>query len=704
MTPASDGLVPLSALWSASTIAVIGATERVGAMGRLPVEYLQKYGYSGRVIPVNPKGGTILGLPVLSSISEASGDPIDLALVMVPAAAVEDAVRQCAEAGVGVCVVMSSGFGEVDDAGRERQDALVRIARASQMRLVGPNCIGSVGGADRVLATFSPVFSSDSTPLPSGNLALVSQSGALGFGALSLGLERGVPIGIAVTTGNEADVTAEEVAAELASQDSVDGVLLYLESVGDLQGLIDAAAQVPTVAVKAGRSEAGAKAAASHTGALTSGDDVIDAALAAAGVARVDTIDHLLDAGALISTGARLTEPADPHVGVGIITTSGGSGILAADAIERDGMTLSTLDSATIDRLADVIPAYGNATNPVDVTAAVMGEPGLFEDCVRLLAVDPAVDAIVACFAVLVGDDVTRIAQALGDVRRQTGKPVVAARTGAASLAPEGARQLAEQGVAVYPTPERAVGALRALRDACRGAGGLPGGQGEDQTDRVPVPREGASEAEIKEILSGADLPIPESMIVTTEEEARHAVSAVGGKAVFKAVVPGLLHKSDAGGVVVGVDVDGAADAFQRCAALGGDVLVERFVPGGVEVLVGLTPSPLGRVLTVGVGGVLTEVVSDVAVALVPASRTEIESLIDRTRLGRLLAGVRGAKPGDRPALVDLIEGLTKAVEGWPADMEIELNPVTVLEDGCWILDAVAHRDISSATDTRTDN
>lgn len=693
MTDSPDPSVSLSALWSASTIAVIGATERSGAMGRLPVEYLQKYGFAGRILPVNPKGGTILGLPALTSISEAGDQPIDLALVMVPATAVEDAVRQCADAGVRVCVVMSSGFGEVDDAGRERQDGLVRIARASEMRLVGPNCIGSVGGAERVLATFSPVFSAESTPLPSGNLALVSQSGALGFGALSLGLERGVPIGIAVTTGNEADVTAEEVASILANEASVDGILLYLESVGELDGLSRAAAGVPTVAVKAGRSAAGAKAAASHTGALTSGDNVTDAALAAVGVARVDTIDHLLDAGALIATGARLPQPADPCVGVGIITTSGGSGILAADAIEREGMTLSALDSATISRLTEVIPAYGNATNPVDVTAAVMGQPGLFEDCVQLLAADPAVDAIVACFAVLVGDDVTRIANALGEVRKRTGKPVVAARTGAAALAPEGARLLAEQGVAVFPTPERAVGALRALRDACRRPRELARGRPEGASAHAPVPREGASEAEVKEILSGVGLPVPESIVVTSEDEARSAVSRVGGRAVFKAIVPGLLHKSDAGGVIIGVDTEGSADAFQRCAALGGDVLVERFVPGGVEVLVGLTPSPLGRVLTVGVGGVLTEVVGDVAVTLAPAFPEEIDALLDRTRVGRLLSGVRGSEPADRGSLVALIDRLMRAVEEWPMDMEIELNPVTVLDNGCWILDVVAHRD-----------
>lgn len=683
----------LAALWSASSIAVIGATERIGAMGRLPLEYLVKYGYSGRIVPVNPKGGTIMGLTAFTDIQQAAaelGTPIDLALIMVPADAVRQAVTDCADAGVRVCVVMSSGFGEVDADGKRRQDELVDIAREGGMRLVGPNCIGSVGGADAVLATFSPVFSSDNTPLPNGPLALVSQSGALGFGALSLGLERDVPIGIAVTTGNEADVSAEEVAAELALDDRVTGVLVYLESVTDLDSLARAAAAVPTVAVKAGRSEAGARAAASHTGALTSGDDVIDAALVRAGVARVATIDHLLDAGALIATGARLDRPADPRVGVGVITTSGGSGILAADAIEAEGLTLAALDATTIDAIERVIPAYGSAANPVDVTAAVMAEPGLFEKCVHELAADPAVDAIVACFAVLVGDDVLRIARALGEVRSATDKPVVAARTGAANLAPEGARLLAEQGVPVYPTPERAVAAIRALRDASRG----PAATVADRAGAagVPAPPPSATEDQIKALLGSGGLPIPASTLVSNAADAASAVAEMGGRAVFKAVVPGLLHKSDAGGVIVDVAPDGAAAAFDRCAALGGEVLVEQFIPGGVEVLVGITPSPVGRVVTVGVGGILTELVADVAVALAPVSEADVESLLDQTRVGRLLAGVRGAPPADRAALVRTIVQLVDLTDEWPEDLEVELNPVTVLEQGCWILDAVVHR------------
>ncbi|MDP4805247.1 MAG: acetate--CoA ligase family protein [Candidatus Nanopelagicales bacterium] len=671
----------LAALWSASSIAIIGATEREGAMGRLPVEYLQRFGYAGRIFPVNPKGGSVLGLPAYESVVSIN-QPIDLALIMVPATAVHDAVEACAQAGVRVAIVMSSGFAETGPEGAAAQLELVDIARAGGMRLVGPNCIGAVGGADRVLATFSPVFASASTPLPGGPVALVSQSGALGFGALSLGLERGVPIGIAITTGNEADVTASEVAAALAMDENVRALAMYVESLDDLEAIRAAAQEKPVVMLKAGRSDAGAKAAASHTGALASADKVVDAALRQAGIARVNTIDDLLDAAALLALDGRMHGDR-----IGIVTTSGGSGILAADAIEVNGLQLAELASDTVQDLEAIVPSYGNATNPVDVTAAVMAEPGLFERCVERLADDPSVDAIVACFAVLVGDDVTRIARALQAVRERTGLPVVAARTGAASLAPEGAAVLAAAGVPVYSTPERAVAALAALRvvsvpareRAIRSA----------VTTAVPTP--GASEKEVKALLAKAGVPIPESFLTSTLEEARAALTSVGGRCVLKAVVPGLLHKSDAGGVIVGVTEETLAAGFTQVAALGGRVLVERMVPGGVEVIVGLTPSPLGRVLTVGVGGVLTEIVADAAVRVLPVDAQDVSEMIESTALSALLAGARGAPPADRAALIDAVLAIVDATCTWPSDGELDINPITVLTEGAWVLDAMFH-------------
>ena len=673
-------MTALAPLWSAESIAIIGATERAGAMGRLPLDYLQRFGYQGKIYPVNPKGGTILGLDAFSSMAEVP-ERVELALIMVPAASVAQAVTDCANAGVGVAVVMSSGFAEAGDAGALAQADLVMIAKASGMRLVGPNCIGSVGGKKKVLATFSPVFGSDSTRVEAGSLALISQSGALGYGTYSLAQERGLPMGIAVTTGNEADVTALEVAAEISYDDLVSGVLLYLEGLESVDALRGIASRKPTAILKAGRSTAGAAAAASHTGALASEDRVVDAAIKAAGAIRVNDVEHLLDAGAAFASERTLAGKR-----IAIVTTSGGSGILAVDALEAEGLELASLDPKTIAALEEVIPAYGNATNPVDVTAAVMSEPGLFEKCLALVAADPHVDAIIACFCVLTGNDVEKIAHALVETRNVRDLPIVVARTGAAALAPQGATLLNAAQIPAFPTPERAVRALSILHAVSQPK--------RTNAVRPPLcaplatPTAGANEIELKSALASAGLPIPESLLATTLDEALAGVARVGGRAVFKAVVPGLLHKSDAGGVLLDIGADSAEDAFHQLKRLGGDVLVERFVPKGVEALVGITGSTLGRVLTVGVGGVLTEIISDVALALLPVSTDDVNAMIDQTRLAKLFAGARGAPAADREAFVRLVLRLTDATSDWPAMSELDLNPVTVLSDGAWILDA----------------
>ncbi len=670
----------LSALWSARSIAVIGATERVGAMGRLPLEYLQRFGYRGFIAPINPKGGSVLGIPAFASLAEVDHE-IDLALILVPADAVEQAVRECGEAAVKICIVMSSGYAEMGPEGVKAQGKLATLARASGMRLLGPNCIGAVAGAQKVFATFSPVFGSQATPCPNGDLALISQSGALGFGALSLAQERSIPIGIAITTGNEADVTAVEIAGELCQTNDLSGLLIYVESLGDIEPLRRAARCQPIALLKAGRSAEGAAAAASHTGALATEDRVVDAALLHCGIARVEDIEALLDAGSVFATRMKMQGTR-----VGIVTTSGGSGILATDALANNSLDLALLEAKTITILEAIVPAYGNATNPVDVTAAVMSQPGMFERCIDVLADDENVDAIVACFAVLVGDDVIRIARTLGELRNRIQKPIVVARTGAAALAPEGALLMAAAGIPVFPTPERAIRALAALRATYQPE--VPVRQ-TTNTPLLPLPELGASENDLKSSFLAFGLPVPESILAPDLSSAREALVQVGGLAVCKAVVPGLAHKSEVGGVVLKVTSTDIEETYQRLAKMGGSVLVERYVPNGIEVLVGISPSSLGRVLTVGVGGVLTEIFDDVAIRLLPVTAPDVYAMIRQTRLAKLLAGVRGAPPADLDSLVATILKIADGTRDWPDGFELDLNPITALPDGVWILDAM---------------
>ena len=667
----------LSALWDAQSVAVVGASDREGSLGRLPIDFLTRFGYAGRILPIRPDGEPVAGLPShisLAAAGEATG-PVDLAMIMVAAQRVPAAVADCIAAQVPVAIICTSGFAETGEEGHRLQDEVVALAREGGLRIVGPNCIGSVGAARGQVSSFSPLFSGSDTTLVSGPLGFVSQSGALGYGAVSLAWERGLGLGWVVNTGNEADVTSAEVLSAIAAEPDCRGILAYAESLTDLASLREVVARgIPVALLKAGRSAAGAAAAASHTGALATGDRLIDAALAQIGVHRADDVEDLLDAGEVMGlppmTGGR----------VAVVTTSGGSGILAADALEARGLELAALAPGTTATLDAIVPAYGSTANPVDVTATVMSDRTLFDRALTAIADDPEVDAILACFCVLTGGDVDAVVDALSRVRESSGKPVVAVRTGADHLAPLARERMRSAGIPCLPTPARAVAALAALRTFSRSATTLtPDVVPTSEPDELPAPGDG--EDRIKALLAAGGLPIPVGRMASSADDAVAAVEECGGRAVLKAVVPGLLHKSDAGGVVLGVTSEDAASAFAQVAALGGEVWCEEMVPGGVEALVGIAPSPLGTVLTIGLGGVLTEVLADVSLRVLPVGRAEIEEMIDETRLGTLLAGVRGAPPADREAFVLAVLRLVDLIGHWPVG-ELDLNPVTVLPAG----------------------
>ncbi len=673
----------LSLLWNAQSVAIIGATERENAMGRAPIEYLQRYGYAGKIYPINPKSSTILGLQAFAKITEVKAE-IDLALIMLPAESVEAALVECGEAGVKIVIVMSSGFAESDEAGELAQMRLVEIAKRTGMRLVGPNCIGSVGGAKKLVASFSPVFSSPTTVVESGNVALVSQSGALGYGMYSLGIEQGVPIGVVVTTGNEADVTNLEVANVLADDPSISAILLYAESLADIEALRRISAKKPTAILKVGRSRDGATAAASHTGALATEDRIIDAAIKTTGAVRVDNVEQLLDAGSIFATGLKSLGKR-----VAIITTSGGSGILATDALESNGLELAVLAPETLAELRNVVPSYGNANNPVDVTAAVMSSPDLFEKCLELLAKDAGVDSIIACFAVLVGNDVERIASALGGVKQIRNIPIAVARTGSKNLAPHASAIFKQFNLPVYPTPDRAVTALRILNDSGQVIERI---KLRNSSEKFPTPSDTATEVEMKELWRSLGVPVPLSVVVRDESQIQSAIEFVGGCAVLKAVIPGLLHKSEAGAVALDITAINAQATYIRLSQLSGaelknDVLVETFIPKGVEALVGVTSSALGKVLTIGVGGVLTEIISDVSIRLLPVDEDTVRQMIAETRLAQLFAGARGSEPADTAAFIAAVLRIAEVASTFPDASELDINPLTVLPQGAWVLD-----------------
>jgi acyl-CoA synthetase (NDP forming) len=671
----------LSGLWAARAVAVVGATERRGSPGRQVLEHLLRFGYAGRILPINTRApDTVLGLTAYPSV-RASGAEVDLAVIVVPADAVPAAVEDCAGAGVRVAIVGSSGFAETGAEGRKRQDEITAIARRAGMRLVGPNCIGSVGLHSGLVASFSPLFAGEHTELIAGNIGFASASGALGYGAVSLALERGLGLYAAVTTGNEADVTTLEVLTALAGEPGCTAVLGYLESLSDGPALRALAATgKPTVLLVAGRSAAGARAAVSHTGVLATADRIVDGVLRQFGLVRVSDVDELLDVGDAFAAG-RL--PSGPRVAV--VTTSGGSGILAADAVEAAGLRLAELEPSTVEALGEIVPSYGSVANPVDVTATVMRDRTLVARCLEAVAADRGVDIVVVCFCVLVGDDAEAIVAALAEAVRRFGKPILVARTGADHLAPAAGRTLRAAGIPAYPTPARAVRAAAALRQVAR-----------PQVARPQVARREMSgaaqptEADLKALLAEHGIPVPRGRVTGTAGDARRAVADVGGRAVLKVVVPGTVHKTELGGVALDVTAERAEAIATRLLGIPGatGVLVEEQVEPGVELLLGVASSPLGRILTIGAGGVLTEVLDDAAVRLLPVTAVDVRLALAETRVHRLLNGFRGSPPADAAAFVRLATAVAEFAGQLPDGVALDLNPVVVTAHGATVLDA----------------
>ena len=500
----------------------------------------------------------------------------------------------------------------------------------------------------------------------------------------SLGLDQGVPLGVVVTTGNEADVTNLEVANALADDASISAILLYAESLTDIGMLHKISTKKPTAILKVGRSAQGAIAAASHTGALATEDRIIDAAIRTTGAVRVDDVEQLLDAGLIFASGMKSLGKR-----VAIITTSGGSGILATDALEAHGLELAVLAPESLAELRNIVPSYGNANNPVDVTAAVMSSPDLFKKCLDILAHDKGVDSIIACFAVLVGADVERIAAALGGVSKIRKIPIAVARTGSKNLAPNAQEIFKSLNIPVFPTPDRAVAALRILNESGRVIARV---DVKTSSELFPTPSSTATEVEMKALWKKVGIPVPLSVVVSEEKDIQAAVKFVGGRAVLKAVVPGLLHKSEAGAVALDINADTAQATFISLSQLSGkgiknDVLVETFIPKGVEALVGVTSSALGKFLTIGVGGILTEIISDVSIRLLPVDESTVRQMITETRLAPLFAGARGSAPADVEAFIAAVLRIAEVASTFPESSELDINPLTVLPQGVWVLD-----------------
>ncbi|MBI4506716.1 MAG: GNAT family N-acetyltransferase [Chloroflexi bacterium] len=693
----------LEPLFRPRAVAVVGASRQRGAIGHELFRKLLAGGFAGAIYPVNPAAGAVASVHAYPSVA-AIPEPIDLAVIAVPAPAVVAAVESCLDAGVRALVVISAGFAEVGGEGRAWQEALLRLCRARGARMVGPNSLGLLvnAPAGALNATFAPGL-----PAP-GNLAVASQSGAVGIAILEHARERGIGVGAFVSLGNKADLSSNDL-LEYWEEDEATGVIaLYLESFGNPRRFARIARRVAgrkaIVAVKGGRSEAGRRAAASHTAALASADVAVDALFRQAGVVRCDTLAELFDVVALLAS-----QPVPAGNRVGAVTNAGGLGILCADACEASGLALPSLGEATRAALGALLPAEAALANPVDMIASAGA--ATFGQALRHVLADPGVDAAIALFVPTAFTDPADIAAAIAAAcSPPPPKPVLAVFVG-----PTGAGDVLRRAAAIpaYSFPEAAA---RALGQAAaygtwlrRPAGSIPALATIDpEAARPIVARALAREAspwllpdEIAGLLGAFGIAPTEAVIARSAEEAAEACRRLGPPVAVKLVSRRVLHKTDVGGVHLDVRSPEATAAAYRAisealAATGqaeamDGALVQPMVSGVVECLVGVVVDPLfGPLIAFGLGGITAEAIGDIAFRLHPLTDVDAEELIGSIRATKLLHGFRGRPPADVAALRDLLLRVSRLVEEVPEVAELDLNPVMVRAEGqgALVLDA----------------
>ena len=682
------------------SVAVIGASRKPDTVGHQALSNLLAGGFAGPVYPVNPGAEYVASVKAYPTVLDVPG-AVDLAVVAVPAASVTAVVRQCAAKGVAGVVVLSAGFGEVGEVAAQAE--LRDLARRNGMRLVGPNCVGVVNTAVGLDATFSPY-----APAP-GRIAMQSQSGALGIAILERSARIGLGVSSFVSVGNKADVSGNDLLQYWEDDPGTDVVLLYLESFGNPHKFARIARRVsrrkPIVAVKSGRSAAGVRAASSHTAAMASPDIAVDALFRQAGVIRVDTLDELFDMALVLGS-----QPLPRGHRVAIVGNSGGPGILATDACDGAGLEVPELSAATQAALRAVVDPNAAVANPVDLVASAT--PEVYDEALGIVLADQAVDAAIVICTPTFAATPPRIADVLLRRATATDKPLLGCFLAWPGLEPllRGAQR--EQGSATVPafaSPEPAARALaRAASYAAwraRPPGAVPALDGFD-ADRArslvdefrhDAPEGGWLPAHtVDDLLTAVGVPTAASAAVGEAEEAARAAAHMGFPVALKATGPELVHKSDVGGVRLGLRSEReVADAYASMAdhigyrMTGG--IVQQMAAPGVETIVGVVHHPLfGPLLMFGVGGTDTELRADRSFRILPVTDLDAAELVRSLRAAPLFFGYRGSPPVAVSAVEDLLQRVARLASDVPDLAELDINPVIVSPEGAVAVDARA--------------
>lgn len=677
----------LRALFEPRSVAVIGASRTRGTIGAEVLHNLLAAGFTGTVIPINPRATTIESLRSYPRVTDVR-EPIDLAVVAVPAAQVPAVVDDCIAKDVGAIVVLSAGFGEVGEDGRAREAVLRDRVRRAGVRMVGPNCLGvlSTNPTIRLNATFSPVFP------PRGPIAFSSQSGALGLAILQHARQLNLGISCFVSVGNKADVSTNDLIEYWADDPRTWVILLYVESFGNPKRFRQIARRAskrkPIIAVKAGRSASGARAASSHTGALTASDRLVDALLRDAGVLRTETLEELFDAAQLL---AHQPVPRGPRTA--ILTNAGGPGILAADACEALGLRVTQLSPESTEGLRVLLPPTASLVNPIDMIATAT--PDQYRRALPILLRDPHVDNVLVMYTRVLAE-ATEVACAIREAARGSWKPVLGTFFGtdvADALSP----------VPCYTFPESSVRALAQAvaygRWRTTVDGTVPTFASLDVRAATHIieraSRSGCqwlSQHDCLELLTACGIPVVATDIARSADDAVAAAARIGYPVVLKGTGERVLHKTEAHLVRQSLDDEGSVrDAYAALCAHPDvtAVVVQPMIADAVEMLVGAARDDrFGHAVVCGSGGTLVELLHDSALRLTPLTDQDAVSMLNEIRGVPLLRGFRGAPRCDEAALRDVVLRVSALVEACPTIAELDLNPVMMTPAGASVVDA----------------
>jgi len=681
-------------------IAIIGASSDLSRISGQPIKALKGAGYAGGIFPVNPKYPELHGLKCYPDAASIEG-PCDLAIVAVPAPAVAAAVRDCGKAGIPFAIVLTAGFRETGAEGRRLEAELKQVIAGSGVRVVGPNCQGVLSLRERVWAAFGSVV--DETDFRPGSVSCAFQSGGFGYGIVNLAEAQGLGFRYCVSSGNETDIDMPELLSAFLDDPGTSIAFAYLEGTPDARRLLDVgrkslARGKPVMIWKAATTDAGIKAAASHTANMTGSADLYRAALRQAGLIEVDDVEPIVDIAKVFAQG-RLPRGSR----VGVLSISGGSSVVYADAAIKGGLTLPPFADATLEALRKVVPAFGSAQNPADVTAAFFNDMRVLTSVLEVVLADPNIDQLSILLASVSGGAAQRACEAIAAAAVTSDKPVHVAWSGRHAKSAAAVEALFEARVPFLTTPVRLARAAAALaRFAADRRRLLPRRPPEVRTPpglELPAGAATLNEAEGKAVLRAFGIATPREVLVPAGANAEAVARELNAPFAVKIVSRDIAHKTEAGGVRLGVTRDDLAEAARAVTSNAAKALPGATIDGvlvsemakGVEALIGIVnDASFGPVVALGLGGVLTEVLKDVTYRIAPFDLDTAREMIAELRGAKLFDGYRGQPPADKEALArTLVSASQMAAALAPRLMEADINPLFVGPDGVVAADAL---------------